>query len=129
MLIDWDKAARASSMRPLTERRVVTGQQVSVVRVDTEASAKFNSKPHRHHNEQWVVVTAGQLRMTCDDQEFELSTGDVVFIPSHSWHAAVGVGSQGARYLEFSAPPRLDLLPDSLVPSALEFDETEHKDY
>jgi quercetin dioxygenase-like cupin family protein len=92
-----------------------------VVSVETEPTAEFDGRAHRHPNEQWVVVIDGQLRMTCDGNELDLRVGDVVYVPPDSWHAAVGVGPDGARYLEFSAPPRLDLLPDSVVPSPVEF--------
>ncbi|GGU50509.1 cupin domain-containing protein [Streptomyces lavendofoliae] len=128
MLIDWDKMMPTGSLRAGAVRRFATGQQISVVYVETDPQARFDGRPHRHPHEQWVVVTAGLLGMTCDDNRFELSEGEVAFLPANSWHAAVGVGPSGARYLEFSAPPRLDLLPDSLVPDALEFPREERRD-
>lgn len=125
MLIDWEKMMPAESLRAGAVRRFATGQQISVVYVETDPQAQFDGRPHRHPHEQWVVVTAGLLRMARDGSRFELSEGAVAFFPANSWHAAVGVGPAGARYLEFSAPPRLDLLPDSLVPNALEFPDEE----
>lgn len=121
MLIDWDRVSQAPSMRAAAVRKFVTGQHSSVVHVVTEPTARFDGRPHRHFHEQWIVVIAGRLQVTCGGTEFDLGTGDVVFVPSNVWHAAVGVGPRGATYLEFSAPPRLDLLPDGIVPSALEF--------
>jgi quercetin dioxygenase-like cupin family protein len=121
MLIDWEQAPATHSMRAGASRRVVSGLHTTVVRVETAPTARFDGVPHRHLNEQWVVVVGGRLRLTCGDEEFDLRCGDVVHVPAGSWHAAVGVGAEGARYLEFSTPPRPDLLPGSLAPSPLEY--------
>jgi mannose-6-phosphate isomerase-like protein (cupin superfamily) len=121
VLIDWDGLPQAQSIRIGAERKFVTGQHSSVVHVSTQPDADFDGRPHRHPHEQWIVVTAGRLQISCADNKFDLSAGDVVFVPSHVWHAAVGVGPEGATYLEFSSPPRLDLVPHGILPSALEF--------
>jgi quercetin dioxygenase-like cupin family protein len=122
MLIDWADAPRAPGMRPGAERRVVTSEQATVVHVVTEPTAPFDGVAHRHDHEQWVVVTAGTLRFRCGDSETEMHAGDLVHVPPRQWHAATGVGRDGATYLEISVPPRLDLLPGSLVASPLEFE-------
>jgi quercetin dioxygenase-like cupin family protein len=122
MLIDWADAPRAPGMRRGATRRVVSSEHSTVVHVDSDADASFDGVAHRHDHEQWVIVTAGMLRLRCGDAESELRAGDVVHVPSRQWHAATGVGPDGARYLEISVPPRLDLLPGSLVASPLEFE-------
>ena len=121
MLVNWRDAPRAMSMRAGADRQVVSGQHSSVVRVVTEPTAVFNGEEHRHANEQWLVVIRGRVRVICDGDEVDAATGDVVFFPAHSWHAAIGVGPEGCEYLELSAPPRFDLLPGGLLPSPMEF--------
>lgn len=121
MLINWDQVDPAGSIRAGAMRKFVTGQQSSVVWVDTKPTAEFDGRPHRHVHEQWIVVVAGRLSVACDGVKSDLRAGDVAYIAANSWHVAVGVGSEGARYLEFSTPPRLDLLPASIVPNAMEF--------
>jgi mannose-6-phosphate isomerase-like protein (cupin superfamily) len=121
MLVDWRTAPRAVRMRPGADRWTVSGQHSSLVRVLTEPTAVFDGEQHRHLNEQWLVVIRGRLRIICDDMALELAAGDVAFFPANSWHAAMGVGPDGCEYLELSAPPRLDLLPGSLIPSPMEF--------
>jgi mannose-6-phosphate isomerase-like protein (cupin superfamily) len=121
VFINWDGIPQTQSIRAGAVRRFATGQHSSVVHVVTEPTAAFDGRPHRHPHEQWIVVTAGRLQVTCADEKFDLGVGDVVFVPSNVWHAAVGVGQEGATYLEFSSPPRLDLVPNGIVPSALEF--------
>lgn len=122
MFIDWDHAPLAESMRAKATRRVVSGQQASVLRVTTEPGALFDGGQHRHPNEQWVVVLDGRLRMSCAGVQRDMGPGDVLHVPADAWHAALGVGDRGALYLEISTPPRLDLLPGCLVGSPLEFD-------
>jgi quercetin dioxygenase-like cupin family protein len=122
MLINWADAPRAPGMRSGAERRVVTSEQATVVHVVTEPNALFDGVAHCHDHEQWVVVTAGMLRFRCGDSESEMHVGDLVYVPPRQWHAATGVGPGGATYLEISTPPRLDLLPGSLVASPLEFE-------
>ncbi|SRR6266700_5159294 len=122
MLIDWQQAPLTHSIREDAPRRVVSGAHISVVRVVTAPTARFDRVQHRHVNEQWLVVTSGTLRVICAGEEVEVGPGDVVYFPSESPHAAVGVGAEGAEYLEFSAPPRFDLLPGSVVPTPLGYD-------
>ncbi|QNP68114.1 cupin domain-containing protein [Streptomyces roseirectus] len=121
MFLDWNSQPETHRMRAGASRHVASGQHSSVVRVVTDPGAEFDGRPHRHPHEQWVVVTAGELTLSCGEKKHTLGAGDVLFVPGGQWHAALGVGEQGAVYLEFSAPPRLDLLPGSVLPSALEF--------
>lgn len=121
MIVNWQRAPQAVAMRSGAERRVVSGQHSSVVRVVTEPSAVFDGEQHRHRNEQWLIVVRGRLRIVVDDREADVGAGDLAFFPANSWHAAIGVGPEGCEYLELSAPPRLDLLPGGLMPSPMEY--------
>lgn len=120
MLVDWRRAPVCDGLRAGAERRVVSGARSSVVYVETSATATFDGVVHRHEHEQWVVVLEGTLVIRCDEEDVDAVAGDLVYIPPQSWHGAVAVGEAGARYLELSAPPRVDLLPGSLVASPLE---------
>ena len=103
-------------------RRLAFGQEISCLQVIGPESGKLNLPPHWHENEQWVVVTAGSVNFECEGKEYELSAGDVALIPARHRHTATQVGEQGATLLEFSAPPRLDLVPGSILPSSMHFD-------
>jgi len=121
MLIDWNLAPTAPALRPGARRRVVTTDRTTVVRVDTAADAPFDGVAHRHEQEQWVLLLAGSLHFRCAGTEARLRPGDLVHVPPRQWHAVTAVGADGARYLEISTPPRLDLLPGVLLASPLEF--------
>jgi quercetin dioxygenase-like cupin family protein len=116
LFIDWTAAPATRSPREKDSRRIASGQNISVVRIEIEPTAEFTGKTHGHFHEQWVVVLGGQVRMTVDGAESELGPGDVLYIPSHAEHAPLSVGPRGAQYLEIFSPPRMDLLPESIVP-------------
>lgn len=123
MVIDWSQIPAAAGMRAGTTRRAVAAALLSAVRVTTEPDADFDGTTHRHDNEQLLVMIRGRLQLRVDDAEFWAEPGDLVFFPPGSWHAAVGVGPEGAEYYEIFAPPRLDQLPGWLGASALEFNQ------
>lgn len=104
------------------ERRLVFGQQISCLQVIAPSSGPLDMKPHWHENEQWVVVTEGNIRFECEGVEFDLGAGDVAYIAAGKRHTATFVGEEGAVLLELSAPARLDLVPGSIIPSSMRFD-------
>ncbi|MFI0902067.1 cupin domain-containing protein [Streptomyces sioyaensis] len=103
-------------------KRLAVGSKMSCMRVVAEQPGRPDTTPHWHENEQWVVVTSGSVHFVAEGVEFELTAGDVAFIPAGKRHTLVQVGDEGAVLYELSAPGRLDLVPGSLVPSALRFD-------
>lgn len=123
MRIEWKDQEVLPAEGIALERRFVFGQQISCLQVIAPSSGPLSMKPHWHENEQWVVVTEGSIRFVCEDEEFELNTGDVAYIPSGKRHTATFVGPEGAVLLELSAPPRLDLVPGSIMPSSMHYDE------
>jgi quercetin dioxygenase-like cupin family protein len=122
MKIDWKSLDVLPAEGIALERRLVFGQQISCLQVVAPAAGALNLPPHWHENEQWVVVTQGQIRFQCEDAELELNAGDVAFIPAGKRHTATFVGEEGAVLLELSAPARLDLVPGSIIPSSMHFD-------
>ncbi|KZM75375.1 cupin domain-containing protein [Nocardia terpenica] len=108
---------RTRSPRAKDSRRIASGQNMSFVRIEIEPTAEFTGQTHHHPHEQWVVVLGGEVRMSVAGEEVGLSTGDVLYIPIEAPHAPLGVGPAGATYLEIFSPPRMDLLPGSIVPA------------
>lgn len=123
MRVDWQQIPAAAGMRPGSTRQAVAAQRLSAVRVRTAADAVFDGRAHRHDNEQLLIMIAGRVRLRVDGEQFWVQAGDLVVFPPGSWHAAVGVGPQGAEYYEVFSPPRLDQLPGWVGPSALEYGE------
>ncbi|MFF4604956.1 cupin domain-containing protein [Streptomyces sp. NPDC001339] len=122
MKINWDDHEELKAEGIALARRFAFGQEMSCLKVVADQSGDLNLPPHWHENEQWVVVTEGSIRFVCEGTEYELNAGDVAYIPARQRHTATFVGEEGAVLLEFSAPPRLDLAPGSIVPSSMKFD-------
>jgi mannose-6-phosphate isomerase-like protein (cupin superfamily) len=121
MKVDWHSHQELPSAGMPLRRRLVFGQEISCLHVTADPGS-LDLQPHWHDHEQWLVVIAGSIRFVCADEEYELAAGDVAYIPSRQPHTATHVGPDGATLLELSAPPRLDLVPGTIVPSALRFD-------
>lgn len=122
MRINWEEHEELKAEGIALSRRFAFGQEMSCLRVEADQSGELGMPPHWHENEQWVVVTEGMIRFVVEDVEYELNAGDVAYIPSKHRHTATFVGPEGAVLLEFSAPPRLDLAPGSILPSSMKFD-------
>ena len=118
----WDRVAAATGMRPGAEQRVVAGNHLSVAHITMAPDAVFDGRLHHHDNDQLIVGVSGVLRLRVGDDEVELGPGDVVFVPGGVRHGSVGVGPEGAAYLDVFAPARVDQLPGWRGPSPLRFD-------
>lgn len=116
MVIDWSAVPSCRSPREGDTRRIASGEHISMVRIEIRPDAEFTGVAHSHPHEQWAVVLAGQVQMVVGGQVSWLEPGGVLYIPVHTDHAPLAVGPLGATYLEIFSPPRLDLLPGSLVP-------------
>ncbi len=122
MLIDWSSVPVITGMRQGSDRQGVCGDLMSAVRVVTAPDTQFDGKTHWHENEQMLIMISGMVRLVVDDNEFEAHPGDLVFFPTGSRHAAIGVGPQGCVYYELFAPARPDQLPGWVGKSVLRFD-------
>jgi mannose-6-phosphate isomerase-like protein (cupin superfamily) len=122
MLVNWNALPKSQGMRAGSERVAICAEKISAVRVMTAPDAVFDGKTHWHDNEQILVMVSGSVLLKIDDKEVEAKSGDLVFFPAGSRHAAIGVGPQGAIYYEIFAPARPDQLPGWLGPSILRFD-------
>jgi quercetin dioxygenase-like cupin family protein len=121
MIIDWGSIPEAAGMRAGAARRTVAGERSSVTHVVTASTASFDGRVHRHDHEQWLVMLEGRLELLADGDRYWVVPGDVVIFRRNTWHGAVGVGEEGARYLEIFAPARIDQLPGYVGGAALEW--------
>ncbi|WP_306321428.1 MULTISPECIES: cupin domain-containing protein [unclassified Streptomyces] len=122
MKIDWAGLGELPMDETKMSRHLAVGSKMSCMRVVADQPGRPDLTPHWHHNEQWVVVVSGAVNFVEDGTEYELRAGDAAFIPAGVRHTITQIGEEGAVLYELSAPGRLDLMPGTLVPSALRFD-------
>lgn len=77
--------------------------------IETMASPGDGPPPHRHLNEDEVIqIVAGRFLFLTDVDEWELSPGDLVYIPQGSLHGIRNVGDADGITLTFYTPGGLD---------------------
>lgn len=122
MHIDWSKLPEVEGMRLGASRQAICGDHLSAVRVVTEPGTGFDGKTHWHNNDQILVMVSGRAQIVIDGTEHDVGPGEMLFFPSGSKHAAVGVGPDGCVYYEIFGPARPDQLPGWVGQSVLRFD-------
>jgi len=83
--------------------RIFPGDQgmLSIVTLEPNAVGTL----HSHPQEQWGVILEGSAIRVQDGEEFEVTVGDFWRTPGGVEHT-VRAGPDGARILDFFAPPR-----------------------
>lgn len=87
--------------------------EVSVIQQHEMAGGK--NPPHRHNREEIMVMLAGSVSVTVDDQEEILSAGDTLIVPANTLHHLANTGDQTAEWLIISTADRTFVTPDGQV--------------
>ena len=117
----WDDFPRRPNLRKGTWRRVVATDNLTVQRGEMEPGTEFDGRTHRHPEDQFIVVLAGKMRLRIGDEEDWVEPGGIAVIPGNVFHGGVGVGPEGAEYLEVLSGGRMDYLPGYAGPPKNEF--------
>ena len=88
-------------------RRFVGGQQMTIARISFSDGA--STVPHKHLNEQFSMVLQGEMEFTIDGQTETVREGQIIFLPSNSFHGARA--NTASVVLDMFAPPRADWGP------------------
>jgi quercetin dioxygenase-like cupin family protein len=110
-IIDWDSVP-LESVNPNMKRRIVTGELMTVARINFDDG--FLVPMHSHHNEQITQVLKGTMRFVFGDDRSEtqdVGPGGVVVIPAHLPHEALCIGD--VEEMDMWAPRREDWLDGS----------------
>ena len=75
----------------------IPGREVFQARVDFAPGASFPR--HRHPGEEIIYVLQGTLEYEVDGKRVTLNSGDVLFVPAGTVHAARNVGTTQATEL------------------------------
>lgn len=104
--LKWDDIA-ADTPIPLLTRRMVTGEQMLVARVELAAGCKVAL--HQHVSEQFACLISGRVRWgvgqpgTPERSEFEMGPGEVLPLPSNVPHEVEAL--EDSLILDILAPP------------------------
>lgn len=98
-------------MTPQIKRRLVSGDQVMVVRLTLEKGAVVSA--HQHPHEQITCIISGALEFDMNGEKRRLRAGDVVCVPGNVLHGVVIL--EDTVTLEAFSPPREDFLSGGTV--------------
>ena len=88
---DMERRAAGAAYSPAMGNWV-TGERIIFGEIRIPAGA--GSKPHRHPNEQFIIVLEGSVRMDIEGDAKTLSAGDIIYIPPNVLHSAEVVGDE-----------------------------------
>jgi mannose-6-phosphate isomerase-like protein (cupin superfamily) len=86
----------------LLEEGDAPGGELSVTWVDVEPGSE--QKPHSHGPQQVYVITRGTGRMKVGNDERDVATGHMVFIPPNTEHGIVNTGDEVLTYVSAATP-------------------------
>ena len=118
----WTDFPAHQNLRPRTMRRTVVLDGLTAQRGEMAPDTKFDERStHRHPEDQIIVVLEGKLHMRIGSEEKWLEPGELATIPGGVYHTAIGVGPEGAAYVEVLSAGRIDYLPGYAGPPKNEF--------
>jgi quercetin dioxygenase-like cupin family protein len=100
-VFDWDaipsKQTDAGSVRSLVNAPTVTLQQLEI-HVTTLDPGKMSHPPHKHPNEELIVIKQGTVETLSNGRWERAGPGSVIFNASNQVHALKNVGTEPAVY-------------------------------
>jgi quercetin dioxygenase-like cupin family protein len=98
---DWNsiaaKATDVGSVRSFFKSRTATVDELEV-HVTTLDPGKSPHPPHRHPNEEMVIIRQGTVEVLINGEWKRVGPGSVVFFASNQLHGLRNVGSEQAIY-------------------------------
>lgn len=100
-VFDWSKLTARPT--PVGERRDVVNQPTLTLErfeshITTLLPGKASHEPHRHPQEELIILKEGRLEVHLNGQTQEVGPGSVLFFASNDAHAVRNVGATPATY-------------------------------
>ena len=94
-------------LAPGITARIISHDKITI----SVASAEPNSQlpPHRHENEQMLIVLDGAIDFIIEGKKYHVEKGDVIVLPSNTEHGA-SFTDKGAFVIDVFSPPRHDFV-------------------
>jgi quercetin dioxygenase-like cupin family protein len=97
----------AIELTPSIKANIVSAEKITLSFASAEPNATLT--PHRHENEQILIVLDGAIDFIIEGKQYKVEKGDVVVIPSNTEHGAY-FSDKGARVIDVFSPPRQDFV-------------------
>jgi len=86
---------------------IVSAEKITLSFAIGEPNAQL--PPHRHPNEQMLIVLEGGIDLIIGGKRYHLERGDVAVLPSNTEHGAYA-SAEGCRVIDVFSPPRQDFV-------------------
>ena len=86
---------------------IVSAEKITLSFATAEPDAVL--PPHRHENEQMLIVLDGAMDLIIEGKHYQVEKGDVIVLPSNTEHGAY-FKDKGARVIDVFSPPRQDFV-------------------
>jgi len=101
LICDWDKIVaektRTGEKRPFFKGKTGTLEQMSC-HVTTLNPGEKAHEPHRHPEEEMIIVKEGTLEALVEATKTKMGAGSVLFLAPQDLHGVTNVGSGPATY-------------------------------
>ena len=106
LLQNWDSVP-IQNIAPGIERQMIVGEKMMICRL--RFAPHTPTTPHDHPHEQMTFVEKGKLKFLIGEEEFIANTGDILHIPSGSWHGST-ILDEEVILVDLFSPIREDFL-------------------
>ena len=94
-------------LAPGIKTHIISAEKITLSFASAEPNAQIS--PHRHENEQIMIVTDGAVDFIIEGKLYRVEKGDVVVLPSNTEHGAY-IADKGSRVIDVFSPPRQDFV-------------------
>jgi quercetin dioxygenase-like cupin family protein len=97
----------AIELVPGIKAHIISSEKITLSFASAEPNAPL--PPHRHENEQMLIVLEGAIDFVIEGKQYHVEKGDVIVLPSNTEHGAYFT-EKGARVIDVFSPPRQDFV-------------------
>jgi quercetin dioxygenase-like cupin family protein len=101
------KDVPAVELAPGMKTHIISAEKITLSFVSAEPNAQL--PPHRHENEQMMLVLEGDGDYIIEGKLYHVQEGDVVVLPPNTEHGGYD-SSKGCRLIDIFSPPRQDFV-------------------
>ncbi len=94
-------------LTPGIKAHIISSEKITLSFASAEPNAPL--PPHRHENEQMLIVMDGAIDFVIEGKQYHVEKGDVIVLPSNTEHGAYFT-EKGARVIDVFSPPRQDFV-------------------
>jgi quercetin dioxygenase-like cupin family protein len=92
---------------PGVKAHIVSAEKITLSFAIGEPNAQL--PPHRHPNEQMLIILDGAMDLAIEGKRYNLEIGDVAILPSNTEHGGY-ISDKGCRVIDVFSPPREDFV-------------------